>query len=147
MAARRRTEKELYPIVARWLSRHHHCFKTAINTGLLHSRIDVVGVRDVGGDHSGEVETISIEVKRGTQPFATATGQALGYRVYANRIYLADLRSSAFSQPEIEIASHLGVGLIRITGNRCQEELSSPYYRPITRMNLGLLEKFGLGLC
>ena len=61
MAARRRTEKELYPIVARWLSRHHHCFKTAINTGLLHSRIDVVGVRDVGGDHSGEVETISIQ--------------------------------------------------------------------------------------
>lgn len=141
------TEKDLYPLVAGWLRKHHLCFKTSINTGLLYSRLDVVGVRDVGGDHCGEVETISVEVKRGNEPFATATGQALGYRVYANRIYLADLRETRFSHSEVEIASHLGVGLIRITGTRCHEELSSPFYRPITRMNLALLEKFGLGLC
>lgn len=147
MKTAREREAIHYPTVAAWLRRRRSCFKTAINTGLQHSRIDVVGVRDVGGDLSGEIETISVEVKRGSAPFATATGQALGYRVYANRIYLADVRSKPFDQNEVEIASHLGVGLIRISGNRCFEELSSPYYKPITRMNLLLVEKLGLAHC
>jgi hypothetical protein len=147
MAAAERAEKDLYPTVAAWLRRHRKCFKTAINTGLSHSRIDVIGIRDTGGDLSGETETTSVEVKRGTEPFATATGQALGYKVYANRVYLADYRDKSFSQDQIEIASHLGVGLIRVTGTRCREELSSPYYKPITRMNALLMEKLGLGCC
>ncbi len=129
------------------MRRHFKCFKTAQNAGLKYSRIDVVGVRDVGGELSGEVETISVEVKAGTEPFATASGQALGYRVYANRVYLADVREGAFSPPEVEIASYLGVGLIRISNRGCKEELSSPYYKPITRMNLLLLERLGLGTC
>jgi hypothetical protein len=57
-------ESKLYPIVERWLRKHHHCFKTATNKGIKYSRIDVIGVRDVGGDLSGEIETISVEVKR-----------------------------------------------------------------------------------
>ena len=140
-------ERDLYPIVARWLETQRKCFKVAINTGLRHGRIDVVGIKDVGGDLSGEIETVSIEVKRESAPFATATGQALGYKVFANRIYLAEQRPKAFSQEEVEIAGHLGVGLIRITGTKCHEELSSPHYRPITRMNLLLIEKLGLGVC
>ncbi|MEN9640852.1 MAG: hypothetical protein RIR77_41 [Planctomycetota bacterium] len=142
-----RLEKDLYPIVARWLEKQRKCFKSAINTGLKHGRIDVVGIRDVGGDLSGEIETVSIEVKRDSAPFATATGQALGYKVYANRIYLAEQRSKAFTSEEVKIAGHLGVGLIRITGAKCHEELSSPYYRLITRMNMLLIEKLGLGAC
>ena len=140
-------ERDLYPIVARWLKSERKCFKVAINTGLRHGRIDVVGIKDVGGDLSGEIETVSIEVKRESAPFATATGQALGYKVFANRIYLAEQRPKAFSQEEVEIAGHLGVGLIRITGSKCHEELSSPHYRPITRMNLLLIENLGLGVC
>ena len=66
-------EKSLYPVVERWLKRHYRCFATGTNTGLRYSRIDVVGIRDVGGDLSGEVESIAVEVKRGTQPFATAS--------------------------------------------------------------------------
>lgn len=147
MAARRHEERALYPVVAAWLKRHRKCFRTAINTGLKHGRIDVSGVRDVGGDLSGEIETISVEVKGGAEAFATATGQALGYRVYANRIYLADRRDAPFTHLEVEIAGHLGVGLIRIAGTKCHEELSSPYYKPITRMNLSLIEKLGLGVC
>ena len=142
-----RLEKDLYPIVARWLEKQRKCFRSAINTGLKHGRIDVVGIRDVGGDLSGEIETVSIEVKRDSAPFATATGQALGYKVYANRIYLAEQRPKAFTSEEVEFAGHLGVGLIRITGAKCHEELSSPYYRPITRMNMLLIEKLGLGAC
>ena len=74
---KRRPERTLYPLVQRWLKRHFACFRTSINKGLQHSRIDIVGVRDTGGDLSGEVETIAIEVKRGSVPFANACGQTL----------------------------------------------------------------------
>src|SRR5437764_15255149 len=94
-------ENTLYPYVERWLKRHFLCFRTAINKGLRHSRIDVVGVRDIGGDLSGDVETIAVEVKRGLFPFATASGQTLGYNVYANRVYLADVRDKSFTPDEI----------------------------------------------
>jgi len=104
---RRKKEKTLYPMVERWLRRHFACFRTSVNKGLRHSRIDVVGVRDVGGDLSGEIETIAIEVKRGSFPFANACGQTLGYNVYANRVYLADVREQSFSREERQIASHL----------------------------------------
>jgi hypothetical protein len=140
-------EKEYYPLVARWLKRHFLCFRVAINKGLRYGRIDVIGIRDIGGDLCGEVETIAIEVKRGSTPFANACGQTFGYSVYANRVYLADLRSERFSQDETFIASNLGIGLIQIKGKRCKEALSSPYYQPVQKMRLRLLESLRLGRC
>ena len=140
-------ENALYPVVERWVAKHFACFHTAVNKGLKFSRVDVIGVRDVGGDLSGEVETISVEVKRGTEPFATATGQAAGYKVYANRVYLADLRDAPFTHDEMDIASHLGVGLIQVRERSCAEVLSSPYYQPITRLNKLLLHTIGLVSC
>ncbi len=141
-------EAELYERVEKWMKGHFRCFATATNTGLAYSRPDVTGVRDIGGDLSGEVESIIIEVKRGdSQPFATASGQALGYRVYANRVYLAEARARPFDENEIQIASHLGIGLIWIKGRGCTEVLSSPSYTPITRLNRLLLEKLALGHC
>lgn len=140
-------ESDLYPIVKKWLEKNHRCFKSKEDTGLKYSRIDVVGVKDVGGDLSGEVETIAVEVKKGTEPFAKASGQALAYKVYANRIYLADQRDEAFTPDEIHIASHLGVGLIHIHNKECEEVLSSPYYKPIEKLNLMLLENLALGKC
>ncbi len=141
-------ESDLYPIVEKWLKKSHLCFKTAINKGLKkYSIIDVTGVKDVGGDLSGEVETIAVEVKRGTEPFAKASGQTLANKVYANRIYLADIRDESFSRDEIYIASHLGIGLIQIQNKECKEVLSSPYYKPIEKLNLLLLENLRLGKC
>lgn len=81
---KRDPEKKLYPVVIRWMRRHFGCFVTAVNRGLRHGRIDIIGLRDVGGDLSGEVETIAIEVKRGAFPFANGCGQTLGYKTYAN---------------------------------------------------------------
>lgn len=141
-------ESDLYERVEKWMKGHFRCFATATNTGLAYSRPDVTGIRDIGGDLSGEVESIIIEVKRGaSQPFATASGQALGYRVYANRVYLAEARARPFDGNEIQIASHLGIGLIWIKGRGCTEVLSSPSYTPITRLNRLLLEKLALGHC
>jgi hypothetical protein len=142
-----KSEKDLYPLVAGWVRRHFVCFKTEINKGLRYSMVDVIGVRDVGGELSGEVETIAIEVKREGSPFATTSGQTLGYNVYANRVYLAEARKGPFSPDEMDIASHLGIGLIQIRDKRCIEVLSSPFYTPIRRFNLRLLETLGLGRC
>ena len=140
-------ERDYYPLVATWLERHFLCFKVAINKGLRYGRIDVIGIRDIGGDLTGEVETIAVEVKRGATPFANACGQTFGYTVYANRVYLADLRAEQFSQDETFIASNLGIGLIQIKGKKCREVLSSPFYRPIPKMQLGLFEALRLGRC
>jgi hypothetical protein len=144
---RRISERALYPAVERWLRRHFGCFRTAVNKGLRHSRIDIIGVRDTGGDLSGEVETIAVEVKRGSFPFANGCGQTLGYNVYANRVYLADLREKPFAPDEVQIASHLGIGLIQIRSGKCLEVISSPVYKPIQKLNLRLLETLRLGRC
>lgn len=141
-------EKSYYPIVAKFLSKSYQCFKTLTNTGLKHSRADVIGIRDTGGDFTGEIETIIVEVKRGSEAFATASGQAYGYTVYANRVYLADKRETSFTALEVQIASHLGIGLIKIdTKNKCSIVLTSPYYKPMTKMNADLLEKLRLCKC
>jgi hypothetical protein len=140
-------ERDYYPLVARWLKRHFLCFRVAVNRGLRFGRIDVIGIRDIGGDFSGEVETIAVEVKRGSTPFANACGQTYGYSVYANRVYLADLREDRFTQDETFIASNLGIGLIQIKGTKCREVLSSPFYQPIQKMQLRLFESLHLGKC
>ena len=147
MGRKANPEKSLYPAVERWLQKHFACFKTAVNKGLRYGRIDVIGVRDVGGDLSGAIETIGIEVKRGSFPFSNACGQTLGYKVYVNRVYLADLRDEGFTHDEIQIASHLGIGLVQIRGIRCTEVLSSPFYTPIEKLSLRLLETLHLGRC
>ena len=129
------------------MKRHFLCFKTAINKGLRFSRIDVIGIRDMGCDLASDVEAIAIEVKRGNEPFATASGQTLGYRVYAHRVYLADYRDDPFTQDEISIASNLGIGLIQIRRGKCREVLSSPTYQPMSKLYYRLLERLSLGRC
>ena len=147
MGSKLSEEIKLYPLVERWMKKHFLCFKTAINKGLKHGRIDVIGIRDIGSSLSGEIEVISIEVKRGSEAFATASGQALGYKIYANRVYLADVRNNSFSHDEITIASHLGIGLIQIKNGKCSEILSSPLYTPMVSHNLSLIERMALGKC
>jgi hypothetical protein len=147
MKNKNKREPVLYPQVAQWVRKHFLCSKTAINKGLRYSKVDIIGVRDVGGELSGEVQTIAIEVKREGSPFATTTGQTLGYSVYANWVYLAEEREEPFTIDERDIASHLGVGLIQIIGSKCNEILSSPFHTPIGRLNLRLLEQLGIGQC
>ena len=67
--------------------------------------------------------------------------------MYANRVYLADLREKGFTQDEILIASNLGIGLIQIKGKKCLEVLSSPFHLPITKMQSRLFESLRLGKC
>jgi hypothetical protein len=50
-------ESDLYPKLSKWLRTSYGCFATRQNLGLQHSRVDVLGVRDVGGDLSGQIVT------------------------------------------------------------------------------------------
>lgn len=143
-------EHDLYPHVERWVKKHYRCWATGINTGLKSGRIDVVGVRDIGGDLSGKSEVVAIEVKAGTQVFTTSAGQAYGYSVMADRCYLADLRrgGSPFSPDELMIAERLGIGLLAIRGNNQVDlVLSAPLAQPIDELRLQVLEKLGLADC
>jgi hypothetical protein len=146
----RQPETAYYSAVERFLKKRFRCYVTAQNTGTKYGRVDVVGIRDFGGELGGEAELIAVEVKAGRQPFNTATGQAYGYSVYAERCYLADFRTSrpAFTLAEIDVASKLGVGLLAI-GRRgtVQEVLSSPQHQPMITMRGQLTEKLGYSTC
>jgi hypothetical protein len=96
---------------------------------------------------SGEAETIAIEVKLGEKHFATACGQAAAYTLYANRVYLAQTRTHPFSLKELEIGSHLGVGLIHLGPNRIRESLSAPYHNTLPGITIDVLDKLNIGRC
>lgn len=144
------SERDYYEPVAQWAKEHLGCFVTGIDTGLRQARMDVVGLRDAGGRLSGLAEVISIEVKRNRQRFATTVGQASGYSVYADRCYLAEYRPHGFDQTEVAIAETLGVGLIRLAGEKrvqITEVLSAPLRKPLERLRLEVIEKLNHSLC
>jgi hypothetical protein len=143
-------ESEHYVIVERFLRRRFGCFKTTQDRGTTFGRMDVVGIRDIGGDLAGAVEIIAVEVKAGNQPFNTAVGQAYSYSVYADRCYLADCRSGAhpFDLIEIDIASKLGVGLLSIQPNgSISEILASPQHAPLIQMRAKIIERLRYAQC
>jgi len=142
------SESDYYPLVRRFLEKRFSCFVTGQDRGTKFGRVDVVGARDIGKSLTGAFEVIAVEVKAGNQPFNTAIGQAYGYSVYAERCYLADVRSRLFSLEEIDIASSLSVGLLLIRENgNISEVLASPVHKPLIDMKAELLFKLGYAQC
>lgn len=143
-------ERDLYESVERYAKGKLRCFTTAVNPGLRAGRIDVVGLRDVGGSLEGSGEVVAIEVKRGQQSFLTAVGQAAAYSVYADRCYLADIRDVGFTEEERTIAVQLGVGLLRLKVSKrvsIAEEQVAPIGSPHAAFRLELIEKLHYSLC
>lgn len=144
-------ERELYPLVTRWLTHAYGCFSApATDFGTTHGRIDVAGLRDLHGNLAGDTELVAVEVKRGRTPVLNAAGQARAYGVFADRIYLADMRRETFSTEEITIASSLGIGLLTVHPERrprVAEVLTSPKQTPLENLKLQIVEKMGYGRC
>ena len=126
--------------------RKFKCFESGTNIGFRYSRVDVLGVRDIGGAGSGEIETVGIEVKLGAGTFATASGQALAYKIYANRVYLAQARPKPFDHREIEMANHLGIGLIHRVKSRIREVVSAPHHDSLPGITIEVLDQLRLSI-
>lgn len=144
-------ERELYPLVTRWLTDSYGCFSApATDFGTSHGRIDVAGLRDLHGNLAGDTELVAVEVKRGRTPFLNAAGQARAYGVFADRIYLADMRRDSFTTEEVSIASSLDIGLLTVHPERrprVAEVLTSPKQIPLQNLKLQIAEKMGFGQC
>ncbi len=131
------------------------CFRTGQKKGTMFlGYADVIGVRDIGGDIQGELEIVAVEVKLGFDYFGRHLGQSLGYSIFANRCYLAIKceNEASFNIEHKELATRLGVGLIKITNKwgdwRAEEVLSSAQHVPIGPLKETLLRKaVGLVKC
>lgn len=146
------SEHAYYDAVKKWLlSPEGRCFEAATDTGIRLVRADAIGVRHTGGDLAPDYEVVAVEVKTDASFFRSAS-QASGYKVFAHRCYLAQYERGQgdFTPEELEIATSLGIGLIKIRSqqvNGIQEYLSAPLSTPNPRFTLQTLEVMGLSSC
>lgn len=149
MNSRNLRESDLYAPVEKWAKKHFGCFATGINKGTDYGRVDVVGLRQIPGDLSAETEFICIEVKKGTQPFLNALGQASSYSIYGDYSYLAEYRPNGpFSEVERVLAERLGVGLIRINGRMAVSLVSTARRcQPDENFRLKIADQLGFVRC
>lgn len=141
-------EESLYRYVENFLREELECFDAFQKVGELYTGFaDVVGIKDVGGRTSGDFEVVAVEVKKSTYNFAKNLGQALGYSLLAHRCYLATYLKEPYTSEQEQMASRLGVGLLRIYSRECSEILSSPLHNPINSLMLKMLENKGYVVC
>lgn len=132
------------------MNREWGCFASKTDTGTRLGRIDVAGIRDIGGDLSGQTEVIAIEVKPGGTVFTTSAGQAFGYSVYADRVYLADYRPAGqwYTPQELAIAGKLGLGLLLIRpNNRINVVQTSPLHQPLEALRRKVIDAMEHATC
>jgi len=142
-------ESALYEPLRKWAVKKFGCFTSGINTGTDYGRVDVVCMRQTPGDLSAQTEVLCIEVKKGTQPFLNALGQAAGYAIYGEYTYLADYRpKKSFDEEERVLAHQLGVGLIRIKSVKSIELISSAEHSiPNENFKLRIADQLGYVHC
>ena len=148
-------ESELYDKVRDWVASSDglRCDETWVNAGLQEARPDVTGLRHIGGRDGGHLrgdfELITIEVKKSSSQFLRSAGQAAAYGVYADRAYLCCPRGDkSFDEDNIDIASHLGIGLIEIDEEQeIRRVLAAPACRPIPQKRQELLENLDFAVC
>jgi hypothetical protein len=144
-------ESDLYAKVESYAKRPKglDCSKTWINAGNKSIRPDVSGIRHSGGVLRGDFELIAIEVKSSAKRFVTILGQASAYSAYVDRVYLCcGLDGVTFSDEEIDIAAHLGVGLLSINSRlQVKRILPAPPCTPMMRMRQEFLESLGWVSC
>ena len=142
------TEADLYEPTERFVRSKMSCWQTRTKAGVADvGEVDVLGVRYVGGDLSGQSEVIAVEVKLNASRFAVSAGQAHGYSVAAERCYLAAI-TPAFTPTQVLIASRIGIGLIRISHTpsgafRFSEVLSAPAGIPVEELLCKQLSVWG----
>ena len=145
-------EGELQDAVRLWLS-----MASGLDCGVVSSvpntvrdpRPDLVGIRHVGGELSGDFELVTALVRPSTKRFVSVAGETSAQRLQADRVYLACYTGEeGFSESRIEVGLRLGIGLIRIdTDLNCHRDLAAPSANPIARTRHELLNQLGFASC
>lgn len=112
--------------------------------------VDVFGAR-YRKPETFEIETVGVEVKSEKKAASSDFGQAKGYSVFCDRVYFASKKLIAnvdvFNDIDIEIAKHLGIGLIKIEGRTPIMVLEAPLSKPIIHMRNDVLESKDIYRC
>ena len=112
-------------------------------------RPDAVGIRHVGGQLVGDFELIAVLIRPSTKRFISVGGETSAQSIHSDRTYLACyLGSEEFTEEQIDTALHLGIGLLRIDGDRrCHRSVPAPLNSPNNRIRASLLHQLGLIVC
>ncbi len=128
-------EADLYSSVKQFMKKKPNYIEVFVEAGKQGiGSVDVFGVYYIN-DEKTEIETIGVEVKIDKIPISANFGQAKGYTLFCDKMFFASLdkvdgKDRKFSDDDIEIARHLGIGLIQIqrngVGYTCKEVLDAP---------------------
>lgn len=128
-------EADLYPSVKQFMKKKPNCIEVFVEAGKQGiGSVDVFGVYYVNNEKT-EIETIGVEIKIDKIPISANFGQAKGYTLFCDKVFFAaldkvDERDRKFNDDDVEIAKHLGIGLIQIeqagAGYTCKELLDAP---------------------
>lgn len=143
-------EKDLYPAIVRLLtSNTFGCFETFVDRGTAGGRVDVCGLRNIGGHMASDFQICGVEVKTSNAPLLKSIGQALAYTTMVDRSYLAFLGD--FEIEDRDTAAFLGIGLIKIRkqgrGYSAHLEQESQIFTPMPGRRLGILRAGGFLTC
>ena len=142
-------ESELYILVSDFVEKKYGCFFVTVEAGKQGiGSVDVFGVRYTNREKS-EIETIGVEVKTNMVSPCADFGQAKGYSVFCHKTYFASI--DEFNRDHLEIARHLGIGLVqikRIDSNLvCDEILEAPASKPVKKLLDYVLESKSIYQC
>ena len=150
--AKKLSEVTLRKVVSSWLysSQGLGCLLTPeVPRTLPDPRPDAVGIRHVGGQLKGDFEVVSVVIRTSTKRFISACGEASAHSIQADRSYLACyLGSEEFNEDQVDVALHLGIGLINISSDeQCQRTVPAPLSHPRSGLRAALLHRLGLAIC
>lgn len=143
-------EKQFYDKVVKFLRQEFGCFEVKKEVGTDFGIIDVLGIRKVSKDLAFGYELISVEVKEHNARYLNSVGQALAYSISTHRCFLAYHmpRNKKFSQREMDIADHFGIGLISLSKSKEPKLFrSSSLFTPKNEYTAWLINKLGQFSC
>jgi hypothetical protein len=149
-------EQEYYPLVRKWLeSKGYYCGGFIEDSegnpfyfqdkGTARTRVDVAGIKDIGASREYEIEVVAVEVRDAARIKYRDLQDALTHSQYAHKCYLAT--TGEIVDLDKEDAHRLGVGLLRISGDRITEILSSGLNNPNQAKLLHFLGALEIARC
>lgn len=154
-------EKELYPLLHSWLRQQgyycgdeQHNDRDAspsrwVDIGPKRNRLDVVGVKSIGGQFYDALELVGIEVKRTEKVSVKDINQALGYGRYVDRAYLAS--PGGFRDKVIHEAARYGLGLLTLEPDKKKRKvrvvLTAGVAQPHPEQRAELLKRLWVRQC